>query len=102
MFAPGTLFEEMGVRYFGPVDGHDPISLIKTLRNINKIDGPKLLHVITKKGKGYNHAEEDPVGYHAVARFDPAAGSSKETHLLTPIKTYTKVFSDWICDAAEK
>ena len=101
MFAPGTLFEEMGVRYFGPVDGHDPISLIKTLRNINKLEGPKLLHVITKKGKGYNHAEEDPVGYHAVARFDPAAGIQKKSPAQTT-KTYTKVFSDWICDVARK
>ena len=101
MFAPGTLFEEMGVRYFGPVDGHDAISLIKTLRNINKLEGPKLLHVITKKGKGYNHAEDDPVGYHAVARFDPVAGVQKNTSVNTN-KTYTQVFSDWICDAAEK
>ena len=101
MFAPGTLFEEMGVRYFGPVDGHDAISLIKTLRNINKLEGPKLLHVITKKGKGYDHAEEDPVGYHAVAKFDPAAGVQKNTSAKTS-KTYTQVFSDWICDAATR
>ena len=98
MFAPGTLFEEMGVRYFGPVDGHDSISLIKTLRNINKLDGPKLLHVITKKGKGYDHAEEDPVGYHAVGKFDPVAGVKKSAQAQ---KTYTQVFSDWICDAAK-
>ena len=101
MFAPGTLFEEMGVRYFGPVDGHDAVSLIKTLRNINQLEGPKLLHVITKKGKGYNHAEDDPVSYHAVARFDPAAGVQKNMSADTK-KTYTQVFSDWICDAAEK
>ncbi|MEM7304955.1 MAG: 1-deoxy-D-xylulose-5-phosphate synthase [Pseudomonadota bacterium] len=101
MFAPGTLFEEMGVRYFGPVDGHDSISLIKTLRNINKLEGPKLLHVITKKGKGYNHAEQDPVGYHAVAKFDPKAGVKKSAAAKSQ-KTYTQVFSDWICDAARK
>ncbi|MEM8844323.1 MAG: 1-deoxy-D-xylulose-5-phosphate synthase [Pseudomonadota bacterium] len=101
MFAPGTLFEEMGVRYFGPIDGHDSISLIKTLRNINKLEGPKLLHIITKKGKGYNHAEEDPVGYHAVGKFDPVAGVQKNKSADTQ-KTYTQVFSDWICDAAKK
>ena len=74
MFAPGTLFEEMGVRYFGPVDGHDAVSLIKTLRNIKNIQGPKLLHVITRKGKGYTQAEQDPVAYHAVPTFVTRVG----------------------------
>lgn len=100
MFAPGTLFEEMGIRYFGPVDGHDSLSLIKTLRNIKQLEGPKLLHVITKKGKGYSHAEQDPVGYHAVAKFDPGVGVVKSTSNKKP-QTYTQVFSDWICDAAK-
>lgn len=100
MFAPGTLFEEMGVRYFGPVNGHDATSLIKTLRNIKNIRGPKLLHVITKKGKGYAHAEQDPVAYHAVPTFDPRVGVQAK---ITPVnkKTYTQVFSDWICAAAD-
>lgn len=99
MFAPGTLFEEMGIRYFGPVDGHDDVSLIKTLRNIKQIEGPKLLHVITKKGKGYDQAEQDPVAYHAVGKFDPAEGVKKSA---TKQKTYTHVFSDWICQRAAK
>ena len=100
MFAPGTLFEEMGVRYFGPVDGHDAVSLIKTIRNIKNIRGPKLLHVITKKGKGYVHAEQDPVAYHAVPTFDPSVGVQAK---IAPVhkKTYTQVFSDWVCDTAE-
>ena len=99
MFAPGTLFEEMGIRYFGPVDGHDSISLIKTLRNIKQLEGPKLLHVITKKGKGYSQAEQDPVGYHAVSKFDPEIGLQKISSVSNK-QTYTQVFSDWICDAA--
>lgn len=99
MFAPGTLFEEMGIRYFGPVDGHDDISLIKTLRNIKQIEGPKLLHVITKKGKGYEQAEQDPVGYHAVGKFDPVQGVKKAAEKQL---TYTHVFSDWICQRASK
>jgi len=99
MFAPGTLFEEMGIRYFGPVDGHDVVSLIKTLRNIKQIEGPKLLHVITKKGKGYLPAEQDPVGYHAVPAFDPEVGVEKKP---SNKQTYTHVFSDWICDAAKQ
>ena len=97
MFAPGTLFEEMGIRYFGPVDGHDSVSLIKTLRNIKQINGPKILHVITKKGKGYAPAEQDPVKYHAVGQFDPTQGITPST---TSKITYTHVFSDWICDSA--
>ena len=101
MFAPGTLFEEMGIRYFGPVDGHDATSLIKTLRNIKQIEGPKLLHVITKKGKGYAPAEQDPVGYHAVPAFNPEQGVVKKTNKNAQ-PTYTNIFSDWICDAAKQ
>ena len=101
MFAPGTLFEEMGIRYFGPVNGHDVISLIKTLRNIKNIQGPKLLHTITKKGKGYAQAEQDPVAYHAVSTFDPRVGVQKKISSVQK-KTYTQVFSDWICEAAKE
>ena len=101
MFAPGTLFEEMGIRYFGPVDGHDVTSLIKTLRNIKQLEGPKLLHVITKKGKGYTPAEQDPVGYHAVPTFNPEHGVQKKASNKQK-QTYTQVFSDWICDAAKQ
>jgi len=100
MLAPGTIFEEMGVNYFGPVDGHDVSGLIKTLNNLKRLDGPRLLHIVTRKGKGYAKAESDPVGYHAVPAFDPSVGlikSNKKSKV-----TYTKVFSDWICDIAEQ
>ncbi len=100
MIAPGTIFEEMGVNYFGPVDGHDVSGLVKTLQNLKRLDGPRLLHIITRKGKGYKKAESDPVGYHAVPSFDPSVGvvkSNKKAKI-----TYTHVFSDWICDIAEK
>ena len=100
MLAPGTLFEEMGVHYFGPVDGHDVTGLIKTLQNLKRLDGPRLLHIVTRKGKGYEKAESDPVAYHAVAAFDPSIGVVKSNK--KPKTTYTKIFSDWICDIAEQ
>ncbi len=98
MFVPGTLFEEMGVNYFGPVDGHDLMSLIKTLENLKGHAGPRLLHVVTRKGKGYAAAEADPVKYHAVSKFDPSVGIAPSK---APAKvTYTQVFGDWLCDMA--
>jgi 1-deoxy-D-xylulose-5-phosphate synthase len=98
MLAPGTLFEEMGVNYFGPVDGHDLSALIQTLKNLKEHKGPRLLHVVTRKGKGYAPAEADPVGYHAVSKFDPKIGVVKSKR---PAKTtYTQVFGDWLCDMA--
>lgn len=100
MLAPGTIFEEMGVNYFGPIDGHDVSGLVKTLRNLKRLDGPRLLHIVTRKGKGYEKAESDPVGYHAVPAFDPNVGLIKSNK--KPKITYTKVFSDWICDIAEQ
>ena len=100
MIAPGTLFEEMGVNYFGPVDGHDVSGLAKTLQNLKRLEGPRLLHIVTRKGKGYEKAESDPVGYHAVPSFDPSVGLVKSSK--KPKTTYTKVFSDWICDIAEQ
>ena len=100
MLAPGTLFEEMGVHYFGPVDGHDVRGLIKTLQNLKRLNGPRLLHIVTRKGKGYAKAESDPVAYHAVPSFDPSVGVVKSNK--KPKTTYTNVFSDWICDIAEK
>jgi 1-deoxy-D-xylulose-5-phosphate synthase len=98
LIIPGTLFEEFGFNYIGPIDGHDLPTLISTLRNLSNLHGPHLLHVITKKGKGYAPAEEDPVKYHGVNPFDPDQG-------IIPSKgpskqTYTKVFGDWICDMA--
>ncbi len=100
MIAPGTLFEEMGLNYFGPVDGHDVSGLVKTLHNLKRLDGPRLLHIVTRKGKGYDKAESDPVGYHAVPSFDPSVGVVKSNK--KPKITYTNVFSDWICDIAEQ
>ncbi len=98
MVAPGTLFEEMGLNYFGPVDGHDVVSLAHTLQNLRAHKGPRLLHVVTRKGKGYEPAESDPVGYHAVPIFDPERGVSKPGRKQAV--SYTRVFSDWVCDMA--
>lgn len=100
MFAPGTLFEEMGIRYFGPLDGHDLRTLTKTLRNLKNMSGPRLLHIVTRKGKGYEHAENDPVKYHAVSAFDPAQGVTSKPVNTIDRKTYTQVFSDWVCQMA--
>ncbi len=98
MIAPGTLFEEMGVNYFGPIDGHDLTSLIQTLNNLKEHKGPRLLHIVTRKGKGYAPAEADPVGYHAVSKFDPEIGVLEAHPSAHP--TYTEVFGDWLCDMA--
>ena len=98
LIVPGTLFEELGFNYIGPIDGHDLPVLMSTLRNIKKLKGPQLLHIITKKGKGYDLAEEDPVKYHGVSPFDPEKGivpSGKPSQI-----TYTNIFSDWISDMA--
>ncbi|MGH8751808.1 MAG: 1-deoxy-D-xylulose-5-phosphate synthase, partial [Burkholderiales bacterium] len=95
----GTFFEELGFNYIGPVDGHDLPTLVKILKNLRSLKGPKLLHTVTKKGKGYAPAEADPVKYHGVTKFDPKVGilpsKSKPSSL-----TYTQVFSDWLCDMA--
>ncbi|HSN63581.1 MAG TPA: 1-deoxy-D-xylulose-5-phosphate synthase, partial [Azonexus sp.] len=98
MIAPGTLFEEFGFHYFGPIDGHDLDVLIPTLENLRQLKGPKFLHVITKKGQGYKLAEADPILYHGVARFAPGEGikAAKGPGKLT----YTQVFGDWLCDMA--
>ncbi len=99
MVTPGTLFEEMGFHYFGPVDGHDLPTLVQTLRNLRERTGPTFLHIVTRKGKGYSWAEQDPVKYHGVGAFDPHTGK------LAPKAggvSYTKVFGDWICDMAAR
>ncbi|MFA7240633.1 MAG: 1-deoxy-D-xylulose-5-phosphate synthase [Sulfuricellaceae bacterium] len=96
MVIPGTLFEEFGFNYIGPIDGHDLDVLIATLTNIRKLQGPQLLHVATQKGKGYKQAEDDPCRYHGVAKFDPESGLPEGSGKLT----YTQVFGDWLCDMA--
>ena len=100
LIVPGTLFEEFGFNYIGPIDGHDLPTLIATLKNIQKLPGPQFLHVITKKGKGYPRAEEDPVKYHGVSAFDPTVGILPSTTKKRP--NYSDIFGDWICDMAAK
>jgi len=99
MVTPGTMFEEFGFNYIGPIDGHDFDSLIPTLNNIKHLRGPQFLHVVTRKGQGYKLAEVDPVLYHGVSKFDHTNGivGSKPGGKLT----YTQIFGDWICDMAE-
>jgi 1-deoxy-D-xylulose-5-phosphate synthase len=99
MVVPATLFEKFGFNYIGPIDGHDLDSLIPTLENIKHLKGPQFLHVVTKKGQGYQLAEADPVAYHGPGKFDPAVG------LVPPVvqskTTFTQVFGQWLCDMAE-
>lgn len=97
--SPGTLFEEMGFNYIGPIDGHDLISLVRYLRNLREVKGPKLLHVITRKGKGFGPAEADPVGYHALNKIEPKKTVIKNANITVKPK-YQQVFGDWLCDMA--
>jgi 1-deoxy-D-xylulose-5-phosphate synthase len=97
MVMPGTLFEEMGFNYIGPIEGHDFDTLITTLHNMRHMRGPRLLHVVTQKGKGYIPAEQDPCVYHGVTPFDPATGKMEKS---TTSKSYTQVFGDWLCHTA--
>ncbi|HEX3139174.1 MAG TPA: 1-deoxy-D-xylulose-5-phosphate synthase, partial [Rhizobacter sp.] len=99
MVVPGTIFEEFGFTYFGPIDGHDLDSLIPTLENLRDMKGPLFLHVVTKKGMGYKLAEADPVAYHGPAKFNPAEGLKKPA--TPPKTTFTQVFGQWLCDMAE-
>ncbi|QUJ66784.1 1-deoxy-D-xylulose-5-phosphate synthase [Photobacterium sp. GJ3] len=98
MVVPGTMFEELGFNYIGPIDGHDVQELVRTIRNMRNLKGPQFLHIMTKKGKGYAPAEADPINYHAVPKFDlsqnplPKAANSKPT--------FSKIFGDWLCDMA--
>jgi len=98
MFVPSTLFEEMGFHYTGPIDGHDVKALVDTLKTLKGLKGPQLLHVITTKGKGYELAEGDQIGYHAVSPFDPDKGLVAKGGASRP--TYTDVFGNWLCDMA--
>lgn len=100
MVTPGTLFEEFGFNYIGPIDGHDLDALIPTLRNIRELKGPQFLHVVTRKGQGYKLAEADPVLYHGVSKFKPGDGIVGGKGGGKP--SYTQIFGDWLCDMAER
>ena len=100
MVVPGTIFEELGFHYIGPIDGHDVNGVVDTLRNMRKMKGPQILHVVTRKGKGYDVAEKDPIKYHAVPKFNPADNALPASKPSGP--TFSKVFGDWLCDMAEK
>ncbi len=99
LIVPGTLFEEFGFNYLGPVDGHDMSTLITTLHNLHELQGPRLLHVVTRKGKGYEPAEADPIKYHGIGSpFDPEIGIKPSGTRKAP--TYSDIFGDWACDMA--
>jgi 1-deoxy-D-xylulose-5-phosphate synthase len=100
MVLPGTLFEEMGFNYVGPIDGHDLKALLRALRNIRTLSGPQFLHVVTQKGKGYAPAEADPITWHGPGPFDPASGKIHKEKSATP--TYSQIFGTWLCDMAER
>ena len=100
MVLPGTLFEEMGFNYIGPMDGHDVKALVSTLRNLKKLRGPQFLHVVTRKGKGYAPAEADPIKWHGPGPFDPASGTIFKEKSSGP--SYSQVFGEWLCDMAER
>ncbi len=97
MVIPGTMFEEFGFNYIGPIDGHDINVLLDTLNNVRKLEGPQFLHVVTQKGKGYDKAEEDCLLYHGVSKFDRTNGITTKP---TTKPTYTQVFGQWLCDMA--
>jgi len=100
MMLPGTLFMEMGFNYVGPIDGHDLKALLRALRNLRGAHGPQLLHVVTRKGKGYAPAEADPIAWHGPGPFDPASGTIHKEKAGTP--SYSEIFGQWLCDMAER
>jgi 1-deoxy-D-xylulose-5-phosphate synthase len=99
MVLPGTLFEEMGFNYIGPIDGHDVNALVATLSNMRSLPGAQFLHVVTQKGKGYAPAEADPIKWHGPGPYDPASGTLYKEKSAGP--TYSQVFGEWLCDMAE-
>lgn len=99
MIIPGTLFEELGFNYIGPIDGHDMDTLVTTLSNLRKLPGPQFLHIVTKKGKGYSPAEENPIAYHGVGKFCPESGKLEKSSAKSP--TYTQIFGSWLGDMAK-
>jgi len=100
MVLPGTIFEEMGFNYIGPIDGHDLDALVATLKNIRDLKGPQFLHVVTRKGKGYAPAEADPIKWHGPGPFDPKSGVIFKEKASGP--SYSQVFGQWLCDMAEQ
>ena len=98
MVLPGTIFEELGFNYIGPMDGHDIKELVTTLRNMRNLKGPQLLHVVTKKGKGYDPAEKDPIKWHGPGPFDPKSGTIFKEKASGP--SYSQIFGQWLCDMA--
>src|SRR5262245_1187845 len=100
MVLPGTIFEELGFNYIGPMDGHDIKELVKTLRNMRSLNGPQMLHVVTRKGKGYDPAEKDPIKWHGPGPFDPKSGTIFKEKASGP--TYSQVFGQWLCDMAAR
>jgi 1-deoxy-D-xylulose-5-phosphate synthase len=102
MVIPGTLFEELGFNYIGPIDGHDMDTLVKTLRNLKSLKGPQFLHIVTKKGKGFEPAEQNPCAFHGVGSYDPDTGEALSSGSASAKAgpTYTQVFGQWICDMA--
>ncbi len=100
MVLPGTMFEEMGFNYVGPIDGHDVKMLVRTLKNLKKLGGPQFLHVVTRKGKGYAPAEADPIKWHGPGPFDPESGTIYKEKSAGP--SYSQVFGQWLCEMAER
>ncbi|HCV19145.1 MAG TPA: 1-deoxy-D-xylulose-5-phosphate synthase [Alteromonas sp.] len=100
MVVPGTIFEELGFNYIGPIDGHDINGVVDTLRNMRKFKGPQLLHVVTRKGKGYPEAEKDPIKFHAVPKFNPADQTLPKAKASKP--TFSAIFGNWLCDMAKQ
>ncbi len=98
MVVPGTIFEELGFNYIGPIDGHDVSGMVDTLKNMRNISGPQILHVVTKKGKGYDVAEKDPIKFHAVPKFNPEDERLPKSVPTSP--TYSAIFGQWLCDMA--
>ena len=102
MIVPGTLFEEMGFNYIGPIDGHDLPMLMYTLKKIKELEGPQFLHIVTQKGKGFLPAEEDPIGYHAITKLEPLAKEGEEKPKIPQQPKYCNVFGRWLYDMAGK
>src|SRR5690606_17442626 len=100
MVAPGTLFEELGFNYIGPIDGHNLNDLVRTLGNLRNLEGPQLLHIITTKGKGFAPAEADPITYHALSKIEAKPKTVQLVDEKQKAKKYQDIFGDWLCDMA--